>query len=126
MNIDELKQKEKEIQEQIRTWEDFKTTKRKYFAIPYPHLLEYSVYYETKVNEDNINQCKEKLNYFKIVSEYYENNDYIIDIECFIDGGLTTDYLEMIQITPEARAKLHKIVENLEKDIKEVEKAINR
>lgn len=121
--ITELKKQEKEIQEKIKAWEDYETSNNKYYNIPLPNEIENSYIAETTVYEHTIDECKEKLNFLKIVSDYYDNHDFIVDFDHIMYYNYA-DSIKDMQITPIVREKLNKIIYNLEKDIQKVEKSI--
>ena len=119
--INSLKQKEKEIQDKIKAWEDYEASNNKHYNIPLPYEIDHSYIAETKVYEHNINECKEKLNFLKIVLEHYNNHDYIVDFD-HVMYSHEADSIDDMHITPIVREKLQNIINNLEKDIQKVEK----
>lgn len=124
--IDKLKQQEKEVQEKIKAWEDFETSKNKYYKVPNPNKLGYGFYTKTDVNKFNIPECKKKLDYLKLIAKYYDNNDYVIDIDDIICKGITEDFMENTHITQEVRDRLHGIIDNLEAKIRYTEDALEK
>ena len=121
--IDSLKQKEKEIQEKIKAWEDYEASNNKYYKIPNPNEID-GHYSRTEVTKPSVPDYKEKLKYLKIISEYYDKYDYIVDIDSIFRHGLNEDYIRKAQITQETRDSLHKLIEVIEARIINIESNI--
>ncbi|WP_296865416.1 hypothetical protein [uncultured Methanobrevibacter sp.] len=119
--INSLKQEAKELQEEIMAWEDYYSSEKKYFKIPNPSEID-GHYTKLDVRTVNVGLYKKKLEYLKIISEYYDNNDYIVDIDTIIRHGFDKEYLKKTQITPEIRDKLHRLIMNIEVRIMDIEK----
>ena len=114
--INSLKQTEREIQEKIKAWEDYEASNNKYYKIPNPNEID-GHYTLTGVTKHSVPDYKEKLKYLKIISEYYDNYDYIVDIDSIFRHGLNEDYMRKAQITQETRDYLHKLIEAIEAKI---------
>lgn len=123
--IDSLKQKEKEIQEKIKAWEDYKASNKKYYKIPNPNQLD-GHYIVRNINQSTIDEYKRKLEFLKIISAYYDNNDYIVDIDAFFRDKIDEKYIRDAHITQEVRDKIHSLIHEIEVKIKDFENKKNR
>lgn len=118
--IIELKRQEKELQEKIKAWEDYNSSEKKYFKIPNPNQLD-GHYKVREITQFTIGEYKNKLEYLKIISEYYDNHDYIVDIDAIFRNKIGEDYIRNAHITQEVRDEIHRLILNIEAGILEYE-----
>ena len=123
--MSKLLEQERKLQEKIKAWEDYKSSEKKYYKIPNPNQID-GHYLIRDINQFTIAEYKKKLEFLKIISEYYDNNDYIVDIDAFFREEIDDNYIRNAHITKEARDKLHRLILNIEAQIEDFENEKNR
>lgn len=117
---EDLNEEIEELELLCKLWSIYEKTDNIYYNIPLPdeinRIYDNEIGYNKFTTPNHIEEYKQKLNYYKIVAEYYDNNDFVIDksILSAYDPKEILNYF----ITPPIRRKAHGICEELEKSIK--------
>ena len=120
--IDRLIEEEKEVKELITKWKEYDASDKKHYNIPFPHDLMKSKYKEIRVYGDELHHAKGVLSYLNEVCDYYDNNDYVVDIDYCMGNFCKASDIDAITITESHRKEIHRIRDKLEYEIMTKEK----
>jgi hypothetical protein len=120
--IAKLKQDETELQILIKEWEKYDASNNKHYNIPFP--------YEIKAMRSSISrpdnkksyiQLKGLLSYFNVVCDYYDDNDYVVDVFHCTNNFESENELKKVKITDKHREIIMDIIMGIEEMLKEKE-----
>ena len=118
--IDKLKKQEKELKSTIKAWEEYQNSPKKHINVPIPRDLFHCAF--TDVRREYLDEAKWKLAYWKEISKVYDESDFIVTEIYHMGSFRDADSIKDIQITPEIRKRLHDMCNELEKNIKAIDK----
>lgn len=115
--IDKLKiEDEKELQNFLTELDDYTSSDKKYYIIPLPDKITdfFLKMYDDKYSVDEL---KKRLSYLNMVCEYYEEYDYIISYEYYVNIFTDRLNIDKVKITEEHRNTLKRYCELLKEKI---------
>lgn len=123
MMIDKLKQEEKRTQELIKEWEEYSASNKKHYNIPLPYEIKEMarIYYRIYDNKTDVPMLKGKLAYFNVVYDYYECNDYVVDLMHCENNFESENDIKKVKITESHREIIANIINGIEQEIERKE-----
>lgn len=120
--INRLIEEENEVKELINEWKKYNTSNKKYYNIPFPYDLMKSKFKDVRVYGNEINNAKGVLSYLKVVCDYYDNNDYVVDFDYCMGNFSKALDINYVKITEADRREIHRIHNKLKYEIETKEK----
>lgn len=117
--IDKLKKEENKLQNFIKEWDKYVSSDKKHYNIPLPYEVEEMRFNYKLVYDDgySLSAYEAILSYLNIVCDYYDNNDYVVNLDYCMGKFHDKSDINKVKITEEHREYIKRIRDGLEHHI---------
>lgn len=110
----------------IELCDNYKKKNNKYINLPLPEDIirkyDNDIGYGKYDDIHDLESYEEELEFYKYVSEHYDNNDFIITYRHFQGTLYDSAQLEKFYISPEVRRRVHGICDEIQQSIDQLKK----